>query len=173
MIKDIFEQGDPRYDNDYSAYSVARFYENKGIIIDKKLIKDRFKPSEEELNKITPPQQYYKFIGRKILERYFYKFICYEASFAGYRPDILAKHHHHNETLLVECKSCRTSKAIIYLKEKGAVLWVLSMTETGLPHEPIPLYIIKRGPNWHKCLELYNKSSIEMLKGTKNPHDSL
>lgn len=101
FVKGIFEQGDVRYDDDYSAYLVASFIENKGLEITKKIIKDRFKPSDKELDEIGPPQQFYKFVGKKMLERYGYKLICFEGSLPAGRPDILAKHTHYNERLAV------------------------------------------------------------------------
>ena len=92
LIKEIFEQGDSRYDDNHSAYLVALFLDNQGIIIHKEVIQDQFEPSEEELREIRPPQQHYKFIGKKLLEFRGYKLIGYEASLPGGRPDILAKH---------------------------------------------------------------------------------
>lgn len=164
MIEDIFEQGDSRYNDEYSATIVASFVENEAIKIEKSSIRGIKEPSEDELKEIGPPQSYYKFFGKKWLEIGGYKLIGFEIPFSGCRADILAKHTSKNETVAVECCSCATEKAIEYLKNKNTVLWVLSLSENPYIDNSIPLFIIKRGPNWDKYLKLYNQSMNEILK---------
>lgn len=173
LVQDIFEQGDSRYFDLRSATIVAIFLENKGIEIIKTFIKSYIQPSGDELNDIHPPQQYYKAIGKKWLEKSGYKVLDFELPFCGGIADILADHTVKNERVAVECCSCRTDKAIDYLEEKNTVLWVMSLKKTGLPEEDIPLFIIKRGPNWDECLKVYKDDLRRRLMSVKSPLDKL
>ena len=113
-VIDIFERGDYRYTDPWNAIIVAGFVDNDAIKIEKETIKWLNDPSEEELSKINPPQQFYKFIGKKFLEEKGYHVIGFEVAFYGGKVDILAEKSSKDETVAVECRSCRISKAIDY-----------------------------------------------------------
>src|SRR3989338_8068578 len=155
-VIDIFEQEDYRYTDPWNAIIVAGFVDNDAIKIEKEMIKLVNNPSEEELSKIKPPQQFYKFIGKKFLEEKGYNPLGFEFAFSGGKVDILAEKPSKDETVAVECCSCRISKAIDYLKKEKTILWIISRTETPLSTE-LMIYIVKRGRNWNKYIRIYQK----------------
>ena len=172
LIEDIFMQGDSRYRDNWAAYMVASFLENKGIKIEKRLITSDDNPSEAELRRIPGPQQIYKLTGKKLLESEGYKVVSFERPFCGGRVDILAKHVNNGHIIALECCSCRITTVFDYLQQENTSLWIISLG-TGLPEDSLPLYIINKGPNWDKCIELYKLALAERLKEIKSPLDSL
>ncbi len=164
LINDIFVQGDTRYGDYWNAHMVASFLDNKGIEIEKILITNKEEPSKEELRRIGGPQKYYKFIGKQLLEAKGYQITGFEIPFRGGRADILAENPSKRDIIAVECCSCRITKAIDYLGWKNTTLWILSLGETCLDEEPLPLYVIKRGPKWDICLEMYEKAIRQLFK---------
>ena len=173
LIEDIFEQGDSRYVDDNSAILVAYFLENSGIEIENDKILGVDSPSESDLKRISGPQQFHKFLGKKHLEEKGYEVVGFEMLVKGGRADILAKNFSKNETVAVECCACRTDKAIEYLRKENTILWVISLSEKGSLDKEIPVFIIKRGPNWDKCIKLFDQIIREQLRKVRSPMDDL
>ena len=173
LVEDIFQQGDKRYGDNPRAVTVASFLDNKAIEIEKISITPIQNPSKEELKDIKPPQEYYKFVGKKLLEEKGYKLMGFEVPFCGGIADILAKNPSKKETIAVECCPCRIDKAIKFLENKDTILWILSLGKTGLPDEEIPLFVVKRGPNWDKSFKTYKQFLKEQIKKIKNPLDNI
>lgn len=164
-VIDVFEQGDYRYTDPWNAVIVAGFVDNEAIKIEKEIIKLIDNPSEKELSKIKPPQQFYKFIGKKFLEERGYNPLGFEFAFSGGKVDILAEKPSKDETVVVECCSCRISKAIDYLKKEKTILWIISRAETPNSTRLI-LHIVKRGQNWNKYLKIhqnYQKKQMDKV----------
>ncbi len=173
LIEDIFQQGDARYVDNDSAIVVAYFLENKGIKIENDKISGVYYPSENDLKNIRGPQQFYKFLGKKHLEGRGYEVIGFEIPIHGGRTDILAENSSKNETVAVECGPCRTDKAIEYLRKENTILWVISLSEKGSLDKEIPAFIIERGPNWDKCIMLYDQFLRDQLRKVRSPMDDL
>lgn len=173
LIEDIFQQGDARYEDYPRVAMVASFLDNKAIEIEKISITGIKNLSKEELKDIKPPQQYYKFVGKKLLEEKGYELVGFEIPFCGGIADILAENPLKKEAIAVECCPCRIDKAIKYLENKNTILWILSLGKTGLPDEEIPLFIVKRGPNWDKYFKIYKKFLKEQIKKVKSPLDDI
>jgi len=171
-VDDIFQQGDYRYTDPWSSIIVAGFIDNNAIKIDKEKIRWDEEPSKEELGKIRPPQQFYKFIGRNILEEKGCQFIAFEAAFCGGKVDILAEKSSTNEAVAVECCSCRISKAIDYLKRENTILWIISRVEIPLSTEST-LYIIRRDWNWNKFMRIYQNYQKNQLNKVTDLLNSL
>ena len=168
-VRDIFQQGDGRYENPENAVLVSQFIENKAIKIEKKILTD-IEVSEKESEGVRAPQQIYKVIGKRLLENLGYESIIFEVSIPGGRVDILAESKN-KETIAVECCSCRIDKAIDFLKE-GFVLWILSYGNGPIVKE-LPLYIVKKGENWDPYFREYENKMNRILKEVKSPFDCL
>lgn len=170
MIEDIFQQGDPRYEDFDNALMVATFLQGDAIKITKEWVTD-IEVTNKEMKGVTSPQQDYKVIARRLFEKKGYEFAGYEVSIHGGRVDILAKKN--NEILAVECCACRINKAIHVLERENTVLWILSYNIGEFPIKKLPLYIVKRGPNWGKYSEKYNQYRNKRFKGIKSPLERL
>lgn len=171
-IEGIFEQGDYRYVDPWSAIIVAGFVDGKAIKIETEKIKGSDSNSEEEIGKIRPPQQFYKFVGKKHLEDKGYNLLGFECAFAGGKVDILAEKSSKNETVAVECCSCRISKAIDYLKKENTILWIIEKVEHPLSTELI-LHILKRGKTWKKYIKTYGEYLNKEMSKVTDLLDSL
>lgn len=189
LVEDVFPQGDVRYGDSYAEELVASFIDRKGIQIEKRIIIDT-KATKKELASVNGPQQLPKLIATRILIKEGYNLIGYERKFMGGIADTLATSKLGDETIAIECYSCRTMKAIDYLEEENTTLWIISAaTEEEFLSNTLSLYIIKRGPNWKTCIEEYRKEkmrrcrevmdsfnekvSTKTLKGIKSPLERL
>jgi len=166
FIREAFQQGDIRYEDPEGAHRLAHFLDNKAIEIEKIMISD-IEVSAEELKGVKPPQEVYKIIARRFLEKEGYHIIGYERWLCGGKVDVLAQHSSNKTVVAVECCSCRITKALDFLERENTILWILSLGESFPIHE-LPLFIVKRGPNWEKSIELYHQDRISELRKIKN-----
>jgi len=145
-IQDVmadFPQGDHRYFDPWESVILAGFLDNNAI--DVKEIEEKLpeKPNKSDLAKIKGPQKIFKFYASKIAEKQGFKVKEYEPSASGGKADILA--FKKGEMLLIECCSCRISKAIDYLSIKNTILWLmLKETKNG----KITIFEFSKGENW-------------------------
>ncbi len=173
LITEILQQRDARYVDNDSAIVVAYFLENSGIEIENDKISGVYSPPKNDLKNINGKQQFYKFLGKKHLEEKGYEVIGFEIPIQGGRTDILAKNSSKNETVAVECGPCRTDKAIEYLRKENTVLWVIPLSEINSLDNKTPIFIIERGPNWDRCIKLYDQLLREQLRKVRSPMDDL
>ena len=171
LVTDIFTQGDSRYYDSYEINLVANFLDKEAIIIEKSKILE-YPCTDKEISRMEPPQAYYKLQAKKRLESDGYKILGFELLLNGGRVDVLAKNEEKGEIVAVECCSCRVSKAIDYLEEDNVVLWIVSLSETGLESE-LPFFIVRRGVNWLKTIRSHKESIRKSLEKIKSPADRL
>lgn len=86
----------------------------------------------------------------------------------GGRVDILAEQKDSNLIIAVECGPCRIRKAIDYLRNPTTELWIIATY-----YEETLFYIIKRGPNWNKIIQIYDDWQNEELNKIRSPLDTL
>ena len=166
LIYYVLNQGDSRYNDSFSEETLADFLVSKAISVEKESI-PQLNPSKEEFAKIWGVQQREKYILKTLLEqRGFSKNqILFESSFLEYHPDVLAESG--DELILGECCSCKVCKIKDFLQADAKEVWVL------VPDEIDRLFIFKKGPNWEKKLNEFNKLRLQELKKIQSPIDRL
>ena len=174
-------QNDPRYTPDIELLNIlAYFLYDKAVIVEEKIISNISPPSNEILFEIGKPQALHKYIALELLksedidkENIFFEYTIY-----GKRADIYATKN--GKTILVECCSCYIKKIIDYLKEENTELWIITRgygpwdkNFPGFEKNKSFWFIIKRGQNWKKYHEAYEKYVEMKIKKVRNPLDSL
>jgi len=129
------------------AGAIDIFYDNLGHI-DRKL-------EHEELIGVRGPQQYEKNVTLKLFEELGIKPIGLEFKFNGSFPDAVGKNG--DILIIVECGPCYTHKPIQHLTIDNLELWLVA------EHKPedSSLHICRRGSNWNKIYEAYDKARHE------------
>lgn len=149
-VIDIFEQGDYRYTDPWNAIIVAGFIDNNAIRIERK---EEIMPTinHEKTNKIKGPQEVFKLYAKQIAEKKGFKVKEYESSFLGGKADVFAVKN--EMKLLVECCSCRISKAIDYLNEPNTLLWIMLRDIK----DKIIFFEFSRGKSWSDFNKFHNE----------------
>jgi len=157
-LGEIFTDTDPRYIDPWNERVLGSFIKLKAIIIEEKKIKKETKIKTEKLNLkgIKGPQKELKAIARHLLKDSGYRIAAYERGFMGGIVDVLAKDKN-GKTIAVECGPCRLTKAIDYLENPEAELWIVKKDR---------YFKIKRGINWRNIHTAYRKRLLETLKKT-------
>ena len=158
MVREIFQQGDMRYYDDFEAVTVAGFIDNDAIFVNKREAKIPKEPSATDLQSIKGPQKMFKYLGRVIAESDGYTLEAYEEPISGGFVDIYATKR--REKLYIECCSCRMSKALDFLSLHNAKLWVI---QRKISDGKVTIHEFRRGKNWtdfNKFHEEYTMSQM-------------
>ena len=168
LIDEVFSQGDVRYFDNYQSINLTFFLKNKGILIEDhsgKIEKSVLSKKAVEI-KMCGPQVDLKQIAFQI-------FLDEDVTLVGFerrQPGGIADMEGTKSTIkiLVECGPCRIDKGFTYLRETDTELWVISEDFNRKYW-----FIIKRGPNWDKCIQHFDKLRNSRLQRVKNPYDTL
>jgi hypothetical protein len=158
-VVQIFQQGDYRYSDPWNAIIVAGFLDNKAINMERK---EENKPDikDGDLGTVKGPQEVFKLYAKKIAEKEGFSIKEYESFISGGKTDILAVRN--SKKLLIECCSCRISKAIDYLSIPDTSLWVLLRNFK----DKIIIFEFSRGKNW----DIFNKFHNEYMMNQLHKH---
>jgi len=151
-LGEIFTDTDPRYIDPFNEYVLGIFIKQKAIIIEEKKI--NIKTEELNLKGIKGPQKELKAIARHLLKDSGYRITAYERGFMGGIADVLANDKN-GKTIAVECGPCRLTKAIDYLENTEAELWIVKKDR---------MYVVKRGDNWGKIHTAFKKQQLEDMR---------
>lgn len=166
FVRDLFLQGDGRYDSIVDDAIVAGFIDHQAIVVEKRSAPDdlhKVKVDKKLLRLIGLPQKDYKLGAAKLLILLGFDFVCTEVRFQGGFVDVLGKGK--NKTIAIECGPCRISKAIEYLEEENVELWLIPLDFW----QNKKFFVMARGPNWKNYFEFHENYKIKQLKSIKNP----
>ena len=161
-VTEVFQQGDYRYTDPWNAIIVAGFLDNNAINMERKEEKIPVNLDNLELEKIKGPQANFKLYAKKIAEEKGFIVKDYESSIAGGKTDILAVKD--DIRLLIECCSCRISKAIDYLSLPNTHLWVMLKNLA----QKIVIFEFTRGKNWTTFNNFHNDYSMNQIQKNYN-----
>ena len=161
-VIEVFQQGDYRYTDPWNAIIVAGFLDNNAINMERKEEEIPVNLSNLELEKIKGPQANFKLFSKKIAEEKGFTIKDYESSIAGGKTDILAVKD--DLTLLIECCSCRISKATDYLSQPNTHLWVMLKNLT----KKIVIFEFTRGKNWTTFNKFHNGYLMNQIQKNYN-----
>ena len=171
-------QNDPRYLPDLETLNIlAYFLYNRAVNVEEMIIPELSEPSNGQLDRISEPQKYYKYIALGLLKLQGIKEedIKFEFPFYGRRVDVYANKN--RKEILVECCSCYVQKIIQYLENDNTELWIITSRENVLENDPnssgIKWFILKRGENWSENYNKYKNYRQKQLRKVKNPLDNL
>lgn len=173
LIDGVFSQGDSRYFDADMEEVMTNFLTNSAIIIERKDVSAIESKTNEVSVSVVGLQKDLKILAKSLFNEMNITFIGFEKRTAFGIVDIVGKKG--NRTIFVECGPCRIDKGFNYLRENHTELWVLSsyFDPDSIDMKKAELYIIKRGRNWQKMIEKYDKSIVQKLKKVKSPLDSL
>lgn len=157
-VIEIFQQGDYRYSDLWDAIVVAGFIDNKAINMKKIEEKVPNNLNKEELEEIKGPQKIFKLYAKKIAEKRGFKLKEYEPLILGGKADVLA--FNKDKRLLIECCSCRISKAIDYISSQNTILWVMLRDIIG---DKITIFEFSKDKNWQNFSDHHNKYTMDQI----------
>ena len=157
-VIEIFEQGDYRYSDLWDAIVVAGFIDNKAINMKKIGEKLPDNLNKEGLKEIKGPQKIFKLYAEKIAKKRGFTVKEYESPILGGKSDVLA--FNENKRLLIECCSCRISKAIDYLSSQNTILWVMLR---AFNLNKIIIFEFSRGKNWQNFSDYHNEYTMNQM----------
>jgi len=163
-ILDIFTQGDVRYYHPPLAAIVSAFVKAGAILMQKQA---SIHPIETDIH-ITGPQIETKKLALAAIKWEDAELVGFERAVPGGQVDVLALVQDKN--ILIECGPCRIDKAINYLCQDNAELWLISGPYSNAEST---FYKVTRGLNWNKTIEKYNKIQQTELMKIKSPLDTL
>lgn len=153
LVERIFIQGDSRYqDWEYfdDRHKVASFIFHNAIKIEE--IPSPSSIRVRHYRSVTEPQASEKEIAIAIMKSFGYQYRGQEQEVYGGVADLLMRDSRRRVTALVECCSCKVSKAINYSVTRNNELWVFTKDSS--------IYKIIRAKNWSKMYRFHKEYAI-------------
>ena len=164
-LEEIFLLGDSRYDL-INLSKIYSFFSENALSMEKEEIEKVDKTFNIE--EVDGPQKLQKSYALKLLKEKNLGFEGFEVDLGWGRTDILACDRD-KQLVAIECGPCRLNKAINYFRiENLKELWLIHIYS-----DEKTLYIIKRGVNWERQLEILDNKNMEQLRKIKSPLDNL